>query len=188
MYSLQEERRTTSSHVEAYRSRLFFLLVSGAIVVADQLSKIIVRLNIPVNESLELFNGDLIWFWHLRNSGTAFGLKLLPPTVLILISIMAVLGISVFFLINHNINSRLGLPLALFLGGALGNLIDRLYLGEVVDFISINLPDFIMWRWPAFNVADASLTIGVFLMIIFSPSGKTAFYGKTQVTGECDEK
>lgn len=166
---------------------MFFLLVGSLVIILDQLSKGLVRLNIPVNESVHLFNGDLIWFWHLRNSGAAFGMNLLPPAVIITLSILAILGILTFFLVNKRINPRLGLPLAFFLAGATGNLIDRLFFGEVIDFISVNLPDAIMWRWPSFNIADASLITGVFLLIFFSPDKKTECCKESQATNESHE-
>lgn len=108
---------------------------------------------------------ELLPFLHLvnvRNTGTAFGMfRSLGNNTFIIISIIAIAFI--FFLLIKGKENPLGLSLVL--GGAIGNLIDRLFYGSVIDFIDVFVGRF---HWPAFNVADSSLTIGIIIIFLTS--------------------
>ena len=104
--------------------------------------------------------GEIVRLTYTRNSGVAFGLGAGLPFPYAVFSIAAVVAI-LYLYARHREYSRLRqVALALILGGALGNLVDRLASGEVVDFILIGWR---RWYWPVFNVADSAVTIGVVL-------------------------
>ena len=147
-------------------SRIFLLLIGGSITLIDRLSKLAIIEWLPQGREIHLFDGDLIWIQHVLNPGMAFGMRLLPPLALAIVSAIAVIGLVYYILKFPQLPPNQGVPLALILGGAAGNMIDRIVYGKVVDFISIDFPDFIMHRWPTFNVADSAVLIGVFTLAI----------------------
>jgi len=133
--------------------------VAALVVVLDQLSKLWVRANSP---QLELLPGflDLV---HVENYGSAFGL-LANQTFLLITVTVASLLIILFFLRYLSPATTLGIvSIGLILGGAVGNLIDRLRFSYVTDFIDIHLQN--LFHWPAFNLADAAITVGIFIFI-----------------------
>lgn len=147
-------------------------------IVADQVTKLW-ALTRFTNESggmnREVINvvGEWVRFQLVFNKGAAFSsrpqdlMPFLPPTVFfILVSIVAVAVLGWFYksIDKRDYLSRLGV--AMILGGAVGNFIDRMRLKMVVDFIDCDFPDFIMTRFPTFNVADSFVTVGVVLTIL----------------------
>jgi len=110
--------------------------------------------------------GELVRFTYVRNSGVAFGLGAGLPFPYYLFSIAAVLAILVLFLRGRVHGGGRRLALALILGGALGNLVDRLSTGLVVDFIDVGWG---RWHWPVFNVADSAVSVGVVLFALTWP-------------------
>lgn len=145
----------------------FTVGLAGAIVVIDQLTKALVRHYLPLHESYTVVPG-LFDFTHVQNSGAAFGFLnavTFPykSAVIAGIAVMALIAIALFAarLSPHQRLARLGL--ALVLGGAFGNLIDRVVAGYVVDFVDVYWRDYHFW---AFNVADAAITVGVVGMIL----------------------
>lgn len=163
-----------------YNKWLFHIGVIVFSIVADQLTKLwaLARFTnetgAPNHDIINVI-GELVRFQLVFNKGAAFSsrpqdlMPFLSPTVFfILISIVACV---VMFFFYRNIDkrdwmSRLGV--VMILGGAVGNFIDRMRLKMVVDFIDCDLPDFIMTRFPTFNVADSFVTVGV-AIIILSP-------------------
>ena len=140
-----------------------FLLTALLVVAADQLSKIWIRSNLALGESLP--ETGLFRLTHVNNTGAVFGLfqgQSFPLTIVAIIGIVVLLLIALFFFRRSPLLvGRLGKPaLGLILGGTVGNLIDRLRLGGVTDFIDIGF-------WPAFNVADSAVVVG---SIIFAYS------------------
>jgi signal peptidase II len=138
-----------------------------AIVVVDQLTKAALRARLPVHDSIDVVPG-FFSLTHVRNTGAAFGLLNtvefpFKSAVLALVATCALIGIGVYAarLSVHERTARFGLSLVL--GGAVGNLIDRLTLGSVVDFVDLYWREFHFW---AFNVADASITIGVVVLML----------------------
>lgn len=116
--------------------------------------------------------GDWLWWFLAYNPGAAFSLapqKILPfldPTVFYaLLTLIASAGLVALYrrLGPARISARLGS--AAILGGAIGNLIDRLRIDHVVDFISVGIPGF-SWRWPTFNIADSAICVGVALILL----------------------
>ena len=147
---------------------MVYLFIALGIAVLDQLSKLLVRTLLVPGGIVRLFDSDLVWLVYVLNPGLAFGIRLLPPIVLTLVALVASMGLGIYLYSRPFIPVRLGLPLALIMGGAVGNMIDRLFIGQVVDFLSVDMPDFIMLRWPAFNVADSAVSVGVVSLVVFS--------------------
>jgi len=148
------------------RRFLLELSLVAVIVALDQLTKLLVRLEIPLHDSVPVIPGFLNLV-HVRNTGAAFGFLNAvdfpyKAPVVALAAALALAGIAVYAarLSSHERLARIGL--ALILGGAIGNLIDRLTLGSVVDFVVVVLGG---WHFWAFNVADAAITVGVTAML-----------------------
>lgn len=169
------------------------LVLSVCIVIADQITKLLVKgISIPslgihhegmrYGLSRPVF-GDFFRLTYIENPGMAFGIDVGGKLFFSIFSIIAS-GVILFYLYKARSES-LGfrLSLALILGGAVGNLIDRVFYGVIfdegslfygkvvdfldVDFFNITLGSYSMTRWPVFNIADASVTVGVLLMLIF---------------------
>lgn len=137
------------------------LLVIALVIAPDQLSKLWIRTNLAIGESLPLI--DRLSLIHIRNTGSAFGLLANQTFLIIVISIAALLFILLFLRYLSPATKLSIVSIGLIMGGALGNLIDRLRFGSVTDFIYFRL-----WgnfHWPAFNIADASIAVGVCLLI-----------------------
>lgn len=138
-----------------------------AIVGLDQLTKQLVRQALPLHESRTVIPG-LVDFTHVQNTGAAFGLLNAADfphkaAVMIGIAVLALFAIAAYGaqLGLHERLARFGL--ALILGGAIGNLIDRATAGYVVDFVDVYWGS---WHFWAFNVADAAITVGAGLVIL----------------------
>ena len=143
------------------------VLMIGTIVVVDQLTKFLVRATIPLYAKRVIIP-DILDVTHVQNTGAAFGLMNAADfpyksAVMIGIATMALIAISIYArqLGAHERLSRYGL--ALILGGAFGNLIDRAIAGYVVDFVDVYWGEAHFW---AFNVADAAITIGAILVLL----------------------
>ena len=141
--------------------------VSLIVIIIDQLSKHLVRSSIEQGQIIKL-TPKLIWLTFVQNTGAAFsfsfGNPLLNRILFIIISIIAI--IFIVYLSSKSKNKLEIFSFALILGGAIGNLVDRIFMGSVTDFIWCDFPDVIMIRWPVFNFADSSIVIAVILMII----------------------
>lgn len=148
-------------------------LSTVSIVTLDQASKFYVDKYVALNESIEVVKG-MLNITHIRNTGAAFGLlsDISPPLggyFFISISIFALIGI-LYFLKKIDEDELIALSLSLIFGGALGNLIDRVRMGVVIDFIDLYIKSY---HWPAFNVADTCITLGaVLLMLKFTKRAK----------------
>lgn len=146
-----------------------YLWVSVLVIFLDQISKIVIRKFIVLHETIKI-TPKFFWLTHVENEGAAFSLSFGNPIInriiFIIVSIIAVILIlrlkaKTTLKIEHIIYT-------LILGGAIGNLIDRVIFGSVTDFIWWDFPDFIMQRWPVFNIADSSIVIAISLIVITS--------------------
>lgn len=168
--------------------------VTFFIVLADQITKILVKgihipalgINIKGMQLYDSFNviGDFFRITYIENPGMAFGIDFgeKAKLFLTLFSLVASIAITYYLIKHKNEKLTLRLPLAMILGGAVGNLIDRmfygliygdapLFYGKVVDFLdfdffNINLFGYTYDRWPIFNIADMCVSIGVILLIL----------------------
>jgi signal peptidase II len=142
-----------------------FLLAALAVLALDQWTKWLVEAHLPQHASVEIWPSYLN-FTHVRNSGVAFGLfaggeAWSARLVLAGLGLSALAMVTAYFLRTPAQQRRLLLALSLVLGGALGNLLDRFASGAVTDFLDFS------WRshhWPAFNVADGAITVGLALL------------------------
>jgi signal peptidase II len=153
----------TSSPNLRFRPYLRAGLVVIAVLALDQLTKRLVISGISVGAQHKFLPG--IQLVHVRNSGVAFGF-LSGGGALVLLFTFAALAVLLTYFISHPTRPWLWVPTGLLVGGALGNLLDRILNGAVTDFIK--LP-----HWPAFNVADMSITFGV-LALLWVLEGKRA--------------
>jgi signal peptidase II len=139
-------------------------VVAAVVLIADQLTKQLVRSSIALGESRHLLPG--VTLVHAQNSGIAFSLFTGSEAGVIVVAAIVLAAVLTYFAL-HRERRWMWLACGLIVGGALGNLIDRLRVGIVTDFIK--LPD-----WPAFNLADASITLGVLTLLWIAGRGGAA--------------
>ena len=139
-----------------YKDWLFYTLVIG-VFVFDQVTKAIIRSSLSLGDSWP--EEGIFRIVHGLNTGSAFGLFAGFTNLLVVASIIGIVFILFVFLKQNNSVIWLRLSLGLIVGGALGNLFDRVKDGAVVDFISVG-------RWPAFNIADSSISVGMCLLLV----------------------
>lgn len=177
------------------------IYVSLLVVILDQVSKVLVKAYMDYGSSIRVI-GDFFKLTFVENPGMAFGLDF-GPTSKLFLSLFSVIasGGLVYYLykIKDNIYVH-RISIALILGGAVGNLIDRVFYGviygsgpllygKVVDFLNVEFFDFSLFghlytRWPIFNIADASVTIGVLILLIFNSKIHASEEAKKIVTDE----
>jgi len=150
-------------------------IMSGAIVVLDQIIKLLIVRSIEPNRIGERIFGDFIWIVHAQNLGMAFsigdGLPLLARRILfILLPLLVMVFVVVYYFRASDLTKGMRWAMAGILGGGVGNLIDRIMRPDgVVDFFSVRMYGFLgMERFPAFNVADSCITVsGILLVVLF---------------------
>ena len=140
--------------------------IAGIIVLLDQVTKEIVLQSIPLHTTIPVVDG-FFNLTHIHNPGGAFGLManfspVMRSIIFLFISSLAVGLILYFYHKTPSSQSLLATGFALIFGGAIGNLIDRVRFGNVVDFLDFYLGNL---HWPAFNIADSGITIGIFIFI-----------------------
>jgi signal peptidase II len=158
--------------------RRIYLIVAAAVVAIDQLTKWAVLARFSPDDIRPIIPG-LFSLVRVENRGIAFGmlagLSSSAGFVLIVIVSTAVLGLLLYLLWHADAAApRTGMAFAFILGGAAGNLIDRIFRGRVVDFLDFYFRDY---HWPAFNVADSAICVGAGLLlldlILARPTGET---------------
>jgi signal peptidase II len=149
------------------RHRMAELWIAAAIVVFDQVTKAMVKARLPLHESVTVIPGffDLT---HVRNTGAAFGMLndlefAYKPALMVVVALVALAAVASYALTLPASQRIARYGLALILGGAIGNLIDRATMGYVVDFVDVYWRGVHFW---AFNVADSAITVGVALMLL----------------------
>jgi signal peptidase II len=169
------------------------LIVTLVIVVTDQITKILVKgihlpaLGISIDGmqygSSRQIIGDFLRLTYIENPGMAFGIDIGGKLFFSLFSVLASIGILIYLYYARQEPLGFRLSLAMILGGAIGNLIDRVFYGVIfgeaalfygsvvdfidVDFFNVNIFGYHLSRWPVFNIADASVTVGVILLLVF---------------------
>lgn len=138
-------------------------LLLAVIVAVDQVTKALVRSSVDVGEENAVFPG--VQIVHVLNRGVAFG-ALSGRSVVMIIVLVALAGLLVWFFL-HRTRPYVWIPTGMLLGGAIGNIIDRVREGAVTDFVKIPL-------WPAFNVADVAIVLGVFALLYVLERGDGA--------------
>jgi len=163
MSELLPARRIKESTL--YRAAYF--LVSLAVLVLDQWSKGIVTRALDVHQTRAVIAG-LFDLTYVRNAGAAFGLfasvdSSVKAIILNSVAVLVFIVVSAYALRSSHKSVRLQVGFALILGGAVGNLLDRVRFGYVVDFLDFSVSGH---HWPAFNVADSAICIGVGLLFL----------------------
>jgi signal peptidase II len=150
----------------AHAMRKYHFLIALLVVVLDRLAKWSVERSLSLHESIQIIPG-FFRITHVENRGAAFGLFADSPSewkiaALVLFSLIALVVVSTLLWKNSHAMTSTGVGLALILGGALGNLWDRLLSGHVVDFLLFYIREY---QWPAFNVADSAIVVGAGLLV-----------------------
>ena len=144
--------------------RLPYLLLALGVVILDQATKALVIAKIPLHRTIPVIRGffDLT---HLQNTGAAFGVFAAAgsarPLLVTLLALAVFAGVLVWSLKTPPEHRLLQGALGLIMGGAIGNLIDRLRFAAVTDFLRFYVD---RWEWPSFNVADSAISVGVVLL------------------------
>ncbi len=146
--------------------RKFHFLIALFVVLLDRVSKWAVARNISLHDSIQLIP-HVFYLTHVENRGAAFGLFADSPSewkigMLILFSVIAMVIVSTLLWRSGHAMTTTGVGLSLILGGAIGNLWDRLVSGRVVDFLLVYIGSY---QWPAFNAADSAIVVGAGLLV-----------------------
>jgi signal peptidase II len=152
---------------EPHIMRRFHFLIALLVVLVDRATKWLVAKEISLHEGIAVIPG-FFRLTRVENRGAAFGLFADSPAqwkiaILVLFSIVALVVVSALLWRNSHVMTTTGIGLALILGGAVGNLWDRLLNGRVVDFLLFYIG---RYQWPAFNVADSAIVCGAGLLVI----------------------
>jgi signal peptidase II len=136
-------------------------VTAAAVVAVDQATKALVIASLGVGERVHVI-GDLVMLWHVQNRGGAFSLFQGSMLLFYVVTVLALVMIVYFHRTLRAGGLWVQVVLGMILGGTLGNLTDRLRLGYVTDFVSMGIGDL---RWPTYNVADASLVVGIITLV-----------------------
>lgn len=154
------------SAISTHPMRRWHAVIAVAIILLDRLTKWIVGREIALHDTVDVIP-SFFRLTHVRNSGAAFGMFSESPSewkvvLLVMFSVIALVVVSALLWKNSYSLTATGIGLSLILGGAIGNLWDRLLAGHVVDFLEFYLGPY---HWPAFNVADSAIVIGALLLV-----------------------
>ena len=147
---------------------LLWIIIIAASVCLDQITKMIVMHSMELYQSVPLIE-NVFSFTYIHNYGAAWGMLSDHRWVFILVTAVAIIILPIFLYRYRNLHFLFGFSLSLIIGGAIGNMIDRLMRGYVVDFLEATFIDF-----PVFNVADICVVCGAIMMFIY-----VAFLDKT---------
>jgi len=140
------------------KKNIFILSAALIVVVLDQLTKFLIRTNFKPGESVSIIK-NVFHLTYVTNTGAAFSI-FQGFNSFFIIFLVIVIGVIIYYIKNIKENEkRMQLAIGLFLGGTIGNLIDRVSIGAVTDFLDFRI-------WPVFNIADSAVTISVILLII----------------------
>jgi signal peptidase II len=157
----------TDGHITIpHAMRKYHFLIAALVVLLDRGTKWLVASRISLNDSIVVLPG-FFRLTHVQNTGAAFGLfadsaSEWKVSILVVFSLLALVVVSALLWKNSHSMTTTGVGLSLILGGALGNLWDRLISGHVVDFFDFYVGSY---HWPAFNVADSAIVIGALLLV-----------------------
>ena len=140
------------------KKNIFIFSTALLIIFLDQLTKFFIKNNFQLNQSIPIIK-NILHLTYVTNSGSAFGLFKGFNIFFILFSIIVIIVVFYYIRKIKENEKLLQLSIGLLLGGTIGNLIDRLVYGSVIDFIDFRI-------WPVFNVADSAVTISIILLII----------------------
>ncbi len=141
-------------------NKKYYIIFSTALLIIflDQLAKFLIKRSFQTNKPVPIIK-NILDFTYVTNTGSAFGLFKGFNLFFILFSIIVIITIVYFIRTIKKNETALQFPIGLLLGGTIGNLIDRIAYGYVIDFIDFRI-------WPVFNIADSAVTISVVLLIV----------------------
>ena len=145
------------------RNKIIFSVLFFFALLTDQASKFVIDAKFTLNDSRKII-GNLLYLTYRRNPGAAFGISLGNQQVMLIITLLVIfLLLYLYFSGKICTETMLGkIAMVLIFSGAAGNLIDRIRLGEVIDFINMGIG---RHRWPVYNLADVYITFGMFILI-----------------------
>lgn len=144
----------------------FYIFLTFLIILSDQISKYIIRSSFKLYEQVDVIKG-FFRIAYIKNNGAVWGFFSghKSPLITMLITLLAILALGIviyLFIKSKTINKTEILALSFIAGGAIGNIIDRILLGYVVDFIEIYIKQY---SWPIFNIADSFISVGIIILI-----------------------
>jgi len=173
---------------QSKRKYIILGLLTAIVIVSDQITKLMVLERFRLGESIPIIR-DIFSFTYVRNTGAAFGILANADPAFripffVIVPIVALGAIAYIFRKIPNEDVKLSVALSLVIGGAIGNLIDRVRLGYVVDFIDFHWK--YQYHFPAFNIADSAICIGVGILMLDllmndDPQSKVAVVEETKV-------
>lgn len=137
---------------------MILLIIFLLILLADQYTKLVVQQDMIVGQSIPVIH-RIFHFTYVQNTGGAFGILRGRTNLFIIVSIIVIIFIIYFMLKEEKKDTFVKIVFSVVLGGAISNLIDRMRLGYVVDFIDFQV-------WPVFNIADSAISVGMALLLI----------------------
>ncbi len=149
------------------KNDVIFFITAAAVILLDQATKYLIDSGMSIGDSFPVIQG-LFNITYVRNPGAAFGIFAKSPEIfrtvfLIAVTSAAMILILYYIRMNRGRESLLNLALSLIFGGAIGNLIDRIRFGEVIDFLDFYVG---AHHWPAYNVADSAISTGAVLLLL----------------------
>ncbi len=150
-----------------FMSRYLFIPIPLAVFLLDQWTKRLIASRIPLLDSISII-GNFFDITHTHNNGIAFSVLAdvsspWVPRILLTVTLLTLLAILYVLLRYPTLNLVLQTGLLLILGGAAGNLFDRIRYGFVIDFLDVYIGPY---HWPTFNVADSAITVGIGLLLL----------------------
>ncbi len=139
-----------------------YILIIILTVFADQISKYVAFMKLQDSKPIVLIN-NFLKLSYVKNHGAAWGILQNQRYFFIVLTALIVIGLAVYVKTNKSLNKLTIISIYLIIGGAIGNLIDRIKMGYVIDFIDVNFGD--LYDFPVFNFADSFIVIGTFLMV-----------------------
>lgn len=136
-----------------------YILIGMALVIIDQVIKYMVNINMTVGQSYPLIE-DFLYITYIKNTGIAFGLFKDNNLFMIILIIVIILILLYFYNKEKNKVFSLNIAMTLLISGAVGNLVDRIYYGFIVDYIDFTF-------WPGFNLADSLIVIGSIILAVY---------------------
>ena len=151
---------------------LLFFLVTGLVIALDQFTKQLAINSLMQNENSLVLIADWLKLTYTENTGIAFGISLGSHSLLIAITVLILAALLLYVVFSKNRTPVFLVTFGLILGGGVGNLIDRVAFGRVVDFIHVDIYQgylFGSWMslWPVFNIADSAITVGACILLIW---------------------
>ena len=161
---------------------ILWSIIIIASVLADQLAKWIVVQTLPLYESVVLIDG-FFSFTHIQNRGAAWGMLSDHRWVFIIVTAIAIIILPIILYKYRKLHVLFGVSMSLIIGGAIGNMIDRIFLGYVVDFLEFTFIDF-----PVFNIADVCIVVGTFMMAAYILFFDKVLFADKKKTSETTEE